>query len=84
MSTLARIGALVGWLLIPCLSASVQAADNTQSLYLLGRSEVQGYQVDLSADDWVWLRNQRQLVLGITPRGTAPFELNTDGGDYEG
>lgn len=75
---------VLGCLLMSCLCWKTQACNSPRSLFLLGRSVVHGYQVSLSGEDWQWLRENPQLVLGVTVQGTAPFELNTDSGEYEG
>lgn len=84
MNAYVRMGILFGCLLMSCFCWETQAGNSTRPLSLLGRSEVQGYQVSLSGEDWKWLRENPQLVLGVTVQGTAPFELSTDGGEYEG
>lgn len=84
MNAYVRTGILFGCLLMCSLCWKAQAGNSPRPLFLLGRSEVQGYQVSLSGEDWQWLRENPRLVLGVTAQGTAPFELNTDSDEYEG
>lgn len=84
MSLRVGIRTLLGCVLIAGLCCSVQAITSDKPLFLLGRSQVQGYWVNLPVEDWTWLKDKRHLVLGVSPGATAPFELNTDSGDYEG
>ncbi|WP_327440579.1 transporter substrate-binding domain-containing protein [Pseudomonas donghuensis] len=55
-----------------------------EELRLFGRSAVDGYQVELSADDWRWLRQHRVLRLGISIPDTPPLDILSNQRDFEG
>ncbi|MGV8889715.1 MAG: transporter substrate-binding domain-containing protein [Pseudomonas sp.] len=55
-----------------------------ETLKLLGRSKVEGYQVGLDEKDWSWLRQKGTLHLGISAPDYPPFDLTTNSRDYEG
>ncbi|MGE7990291.1 transporter substrate-binding domain-containing protein [Pseudomonas sp. NPDC089554] len=62
-------------------STGVFAEDD--ALRLLGRSQVTGYQLDLTQDDAHWLRARGTLRLGISAPDYPPFDLTSDH-QYEG
>ncbi|CAD5110463.1 transporter substrate-binding domain-containing protein [Zestomonas carbonaria] len=55
-----------------------------EALRLSGRSVVAGYQVELSDDDWHWLREKRFVRLGVSTPDYPPFDIVTNRNDYEG
>ncbi|EJM79362.1 transporter substrate-binding domain-containing protein [Pseudomonas sp. GM60] len=55
-----------------------------QSLTLLGRSSVDGYDVKLSDADSRVLRQKGRLVLAVSAPDYPPFDITTTGTDYEG
>jgi two-component system sensor histidine kinase EvgS len=80
-------------LLLNCLLAlllfgqwgSVSSAQaEAQSLNLFGRSNGENYAVVLDETDWRWLRNKNSLRLGVSAPDYAPFDIITNGQDYEG
>ncbi|MHC8402010.1 transporter substrate-binding domain-containing protein [Pseudomonas sp. MDT1-17] len=72
-------------LLLPCvLGAPVMAADEPQLLHVLGRSTVEGYQVQLDERDWQWLRGKRVLRLGVSGPDYPPFEITRNVDELEG
>ena len=75
------LGALGVVLLL--LASSVLAAEPL-TYKLLGRSTVEGYQVELDDSDRQWLRSQGTLVLGASEPEYPPFGITSNGRDYEG
>ncbi|UVL00332.1 transporter substrate-binding domain-containing protein [Pseudomonas sp. B21-048] len=59
-------------------------AGEPQSLHLLGRSTVAGFQVRLDEKDWQWLRDKRVLRLGVTGADYPPFEVTRHRNELEG
>ena len=55
-----------------------------QTLTLLGRSSVEGYDVKLSEADSRWLQQKGRLVLAVSAPDYPPFDITTTGTDYEG
>ncbi|MHC8358306.1 transporter substrate-binding domain-containing protein [Pseudomonas sp. LB3P81] len=70
--------ALLGYLWISSVYAQ------PQTLKLLGRSNVDGYDVKLSDADSRLLRQKGQLVLAVSAPDYPPFDITTTGTDYEG
>ncbi|WP_425273408.1 transporter substrate-binding domain-containing protein [Pseudomonas morbosilactucae] len=73
--------------LAACLLAmgtSAEAASPPETLNLLGRSQVEEYQVGLDEQDWSWLRRKGRLVLGASAPDYSPFGISSNGSDYEG
>ncbi|MHC8345007.1 transporter substrate-binding domain-containing protein [Pseudomonas sp. RT6P73] len=62
--------------------SSAQA--EAQSLNLFGRSNGENYAVVLDETDWRWLRTKNTLRLGVSAPDYAPFDIITNGQDYEG
>ena len=62
----------------PCVIAQ------PQSLQLLGRSNVEAYNVVLEASDWQWLKQHGALRLGISAPDYAPFDMSDNDHDFEG
>ncbi|MES2871059.1 MAG: transporter substrate-binding domain-containing protein [Pseudomonadota bacterium] len=84
MNILVRQG-LAGLLLLLGLQYAV--ADSTlaaQTLQLLGRSNVEGYSVDLAPSDRQWLKEKRIVRLGVSAPDYPPFDLTANGRDFEG
>jgi two-component system, NarL family, sensor histidine kinase EvgS len=76
------------WLVVLLLSGSVHcvwaAAASVENLRVLGRSQVDGYQVVLDEPDRQWLRHKGVLVLGASAPDDPPFGITGTGRDYEG
>lgn len=83
MKTFRRPGCLVALILVTGFWASSVDAQ-PQTLTLLGRSNVDGYDVTLSESDSTWLRDKGRLVLAVTAPDYPPFDITTTGTDYEG
>ncbi|WP_242155974.1 transporter substrate-binding domain-containing protein [Pseudomonas sp. ArH3a] len=66
------------------LSAGAEAQAPVETLRVLGRSHVDGYEVSLATQDWEWLRSKGGLVLGASAPDYAPFGISNNGRDYEG
>ncbi|BAN47805.1 transporter substrate-binding domain-containing protein [Metapseudomonas resinovorans] len=60
-----------------------QAAEATD-LGLLGRSQLQGLQVQLEAEDEHWLRSRDVLRIGTSEPDFPPFDITASDRDYEG
>lgn len=65
------------------LSASLLAADY-RSLQLSARVDCNQLQLELSNDDWSWLRQKRVLVLGAALPDFPPYVMTASGTRYEG
>lgn len=65
------------------INSSTARADSL-ILNLLGRSNVDGYRVQLDDEDVSWLRARGRLILGASLPDHTPFDLSTSGQDYEG
>lgn len=76
------------WLAVVLLSGTVHcvwaAAAPVENLRLLGRSQIEGYQVALDEPDRQWLRDKGILVLGASAPDYPPFGITGTGRDYEG
>lgn len=55
-----------------------------ESLELLSHALPYYQELNLSRDDWRWLRWKRELVLGTAKPDYPPFEMSNDTYDYEG
>jgi len=55
-----------------------------RALNLLGRSTLPSQRVELSKDDWRWLRERGHLRLGASAPDYPPFELTLNDYDFEG
>ena len=60
------------------------AEPHVQSMRLLGRSNVQAYQLALEQADAHWLKQKGTLHLGISAPDYAPFDITANGQDFEG
>ncbi|WP_371365435.1 transporter substrate-binding domain-containing protein [Pseudomonas sp. QL9] len=58
--------------------------ENTSTLKLIGRSELEDLPLELSADDWKWVRSKRVIVLGTATPSFVPLEIISNGMYYEG
>lgn len=84
MNTLVRQG-LIGLLLLLGLQHAIaNSAPAVQTLQLLGRSSVEGYSVDLEPSDRQWLKEKRVVRLGVSAPDYPPFDLTSNGRDFEG
>lgn len=70
-------------LLVSCAWISSVCAE-PQTLTLLGRSSVDGYDVKLSDADSRVLRQKGRLVLAVSAPDYPPFDITSTGTDYEG
>ncbi len=59
-------------------------AAQTDTLQLLGRSNVEHYSVSLDEADWRWLRGKGTLRLGVSAPDYPPFDITSNGRNYEG
>lgn len=79
---------LRNYLLAVCLLGALGSASTAQaeaqSLNLFGRSNGANAAVVLEEADWRWLRNKSSLRLGVSAPDYAPFDMVTNGQDYEG
>ncbi|MHC8366082.1 transporter substrate-binding domain-containing protein [Pseudomonas sp. ZT5P21] len=82
MKTFRRLPYLASLVLIGCLWISSVCAQ-PQTLTLLGRSSVDGYDVKLSDADSRVLRQKGHLKLAVSAPDYPPFDITT-GTDYEG
>ncbi|WP_342246644.1 transporter substrate-binding domain-containing protein [Pseudomonas sp. OTU5201] len=64
-------------------TAGHAAADNHR-LVLSSQLVVDQQDLAISEDDWHWLRQKRELTLGVAADGTAPLEITQRNGNYEG
>ncbi|TWC53059.1 two-component system sensor histidine kinase EvgS [Pseudomonas sp. SJZ080] len=83
MKTFRRPRCLLLLALLGCLWISSVCAQ-PQTLTLLGRSTVDGYDVKLSDADSRLLRQKGRLLLAISAPDYPPFDITTTGTDYEG
>ncbi|MBO5391349.1 MAG: hybrid sensor histidine kinase/response regulator, partial [Pseudomonas sp.] len=60
------------------------AEPNVQLLRLVGRSNVDAYNVTLAQSDRHWLKQHGPLRLGISAPDYGPFEMTVNGQDFEG
>ena len=60
------------------------AATFDEPLRLEGRTQCAAAQVSLANDDWQWLRQKRELVLGVAQPDYPPFEMTAGSPYYEG
>ncbi len=72
--------------LMLCLVPPALAARDNQpkSLQLLGRSTVEGYEVQLDEKDRQWLRSKGVLRLGVSGSDYPPFEVTRNHDELEG
>ncbi|WP_420893383.1 transporter substrate-binding domain-containing protein [Pseudomonas prosekii] len=79
---------LVLFLLMLLLHAGAQASEQQlqepKIQHVLGRSTVDGYQVQLSEAEWQWLRDKRVLRLGVSGPDYPPFEVTRNPDELEG
>ncbi|MFJ4247039.1 transporter substrate-binding domain-containing protein [Pseudomonas sp. NPDC089741] len=72
------------WLLGLAVFVNTALAAPVETLHVLGRSTVDGYSVQLDAQDWSWLRSKGTLRLGASAPDYSPFAITSNGNDYEG
>jgi two-component system sensor histidine kinase EvgS len=77
-------GSLFVLMLFALLQTAAAWADQPQTLHLLGRSTVEGYEVSLDEKDWQWLRNKRVLRVGVSGQDYPPFEVARNADELEG
>ncbi|MFC5699478.1 ATP-binding protein [Pseudomonas sp. GCM10022186] len=67
------------------LAVAPLGAEPQASARVLSSSLVVDHQgLAISEDDWFWLREKRELVMGITAQGVEPMEISQRDGAYEG
>lgn len=66
---------------LTCLPAM---ADPARALQLLNYESPHHQPLPLSGDDWQWLRNKRELVLGTSQQNLPPLEMVNEAKEYEG
>ncbi|KAB0495808.1 transporter substrate-binding domain-containing protein [Pseudomonas vancouverensis] len=70
------------------LIASCATAAESEQAYkpfqLMGRSQLAQQELSLSNDDWHWLRQKKNLVLGVSVPDYKPFDVTLSGSQYEG
>lgn len=60
------------------------ATANTEPLHLQGRSHVDGYKLDLTENDWRFLREHKVLRLGTALSDYPPLDISLSNNNYEG
>ncbi len=63
---------------LPAMSAPLP------TLQLLNYESPHHHQLSLTSDDWQWLRNKRELVLGTAQQNLPPLEMVNETKEYEG
>ncbi|MGC5700894.1 transporter substrate-binding domain-containing protein [Pseudomonas sp. NFXW11] len=58
--------------------------DNPVPLQLLNYETPHHHELPLGNDDWQWLRNKRELVLGTSRQNLPPLEMVNEANEYEG
>ncbi|MFJ7885457.1 transporter substrate-binding domain-containing protein [Pseudomonas sp. NPDC096917] len=82
MNVLVRQGLLI---LVFVLGLPCAVAESViPTLQLLGRSNVEAYNVVLEAQDWQWLKQRGTLRLGVSAPDYPPFDMTANGQDFEG
>jgi two-component system sensor histidine kinase EvgS len=56
----------------------------SRSFLLMGRSQIAQQELSLSNDDWHWLRQKRELVIGTSIPDYEPYDVTLSGSQYEG
>ena len=75
---------LAGGLLLVFLWPNTAQSAPVQTFQLLGRSNVEGYNVVLEPVDWQWLKQKGTLRLGVSAPDYAPFDLTANDQYFEG
>ncbi|MGZ7460232.1 transporter substrate-binding domain-containing protein, partial [Pseudomonas sp. Ma2-10] len=63
---------------------ALPAVTQADTLQLLGRSKVEHYKASLDEADWRWLREKGALRLGVSAPDYPPFDITSNGRNYEG
>jgi two-component system sensor histidine kinase EvgS len=79
LALLLALWSVCGW-----VHAAAKFEPQAEAFQLFGRSTVDDYEVELDESDWGWLRHKGALTLGISAPDYPPFDLTTNGHDYEG
>ncbi|PYC03542.1 histidine kinase [Pseudomonas protegens] len=58
--------------------------DTATPLQLLNYESPHHHELPLTNDDWQWLRNKRELVLGTSQQNLPPLEMVNESREYEG
>ncbi|UCO98614.1 transporter substrate-binding domain-containing protein [Metapseudomonas lalkuanensis] len=66
------------------IGTGAHAAEDIHRLVLSSQLVVDQQDLAISEDDWYWLRQKRELVLGVAADGTVPMEIIQRDGSYEG
>lgn len=72
------VGLLAGLLSMPPALAEIQP------LVLSSRLVVDQRDLAITAEDWHWLREKRELILGVAAQGHEPLEIVQNNGAYQG
>ncbi|VVO48211.1 transporter substrate-binding domain-containing protein [Pseudomonas fluorescens] len=83
MSIFSKLGLAVLLAFSPMIAMSETVA-GAEHLLLLGRSKIVNSSLALDQSDINWLRKKRTLRLGISAPDYAPFDITTNGRNYEG
>ncbi|KAA0959595.1 transporter substrate-binding domain-containing protein [Pseudomonas sp. ANT_H12B] len=84
MKTFRRQSCLASLLLLGLCLWETSVFAQPQTLTLLGRSNVEGYNAGLSETDSRWLRKKGRLVLAVSAPDYPPFDITTTGDAFEG
>ncbi|WP_044871317.1 transporter substrate-binding domain-containing protein [Pseudomonas sp. LFM046] len=66
------------------LAAGLRAEGQAPARTLSSPLEVDHQALAISDEDWRWLRDKRELVMGVPAQGVEPLEINQRDGSYEG
>ncbi|UUT22949.1 transporter substrate-binding domain-containing protein [Pseudomonas sp. T8] len=77
----AMLGAL--FLMLPIISAW-GATKTSEHLQLLSQLSSEHRDIQLSEQDWAWLRHKRKLTLGVSLPSFPPLDIVYGDGNYEG
>ncbi|EIK71404.1 sensory box histidine kinase/response regulator RocS1 [Pseudomonas synxantha BG33R] len=73
---------IAAFLIMVNMASSVAAA--YAPVHLFSRSDCAGIDLSLSDRDWEWLREKRQIVLGVAQPDFPPYAMTSSGSRYEG
>ncbi|MCU1719455.1 ATP-binding protein [Pseudomonas sp. 5P_3.1_Bac2] len=76
----------LSWFIVLCLALPnlSYALSSPVQLELWGRSHKQAQKLNLSEQQWRWLRNKESLRLGVSQPNNRPFDITISGQRYEG
>lgn len=85
MSRISVLRTLSLCLSLLCLSfGGVVLAEEGRALSLSSQVVVDQQELEISESDWHWLRQRRELVLGVLAQGYPPLEIVQAQGAYQG